>query len=292
MVPVVSLPPVQARPLPPPDTRGVQARPGQEDAPAGSGKSFDILLAEHGSASHAALPSQDGDARQGQDTAAPTVAEMFNEHGFFANAAALHPQTQGDFASQRTGRVGVEAMPAQPAPAPVHIAPQAPSAGGPNAVPPSTASPDGLPGSGTQPRFSGSLAAPSAAQFAGSPIGLPSAPRGTTQQAPQIVAAAARAPAADARRPAASQDNPAASSRADKRLAATIEEHLRRTSANAVRVEVRAAEDGLLVTARTDKLDRAERSRLRTEIAALLSRHGHGPARIRLNGEFAPIRQV
>lgn len=284
MVPVVSLPPVQARPLPPPDTHGVQARPGQEDAPAGSGKSFDILLAEHGGPTSMPLPSMDG--------AGPTVAEMFNEHGFFASTADLHPQAQGDPASQRTGRGGVEAMPAQPAPAPVHIAPQAPSAGGPNAVPPSTASPDGLPGSGTQPRFSGSLAAPSAAQFAGSPIGLPSAPRGTTQQAPQIVAAAARAPAADARRPAASQDNPAAASRADKRLAATIEEHLRRTSANAVRVEVRAAEDGLLVTARTDKLDRAERSRLRTEIAALLSRHGHGPARIRLNGEFAPIRQV
>lgn len=291
MVPGVSLPPVQARPLPPPDTHGVQARPGQEDAPAGSGKSFDILLAEYGSASHAALPSQDGDARQRRDGGAPTVAEMFNEHGFFANAADLHPQTQGDPASQRTGRGGVEAMPAQPAPAPVHIAPQAPSAGGPNAVPPSTASPDGLPGSGTQPRFSGSLVAPSAAQSTGWTTGSPTAPRVTTQQAPQILAAAARAPAADIKRPAPSHEN-AASSRADKRLAATIEEHLRRTSANAVRVEVRAAEDGLLVTARTDKLDRAERSRLRTEIAAMLSRHGHGPARIRLNGEFAPIRQV
>lgn len=290
MVPVVSLPPVQARPLPPPDTRGGQARPGQEDALAGSGKPFDILLAEHGGPQ---MPrsAQDGDARRGQDGAAPTVAEMFNERGFFANAADLHPQASGDPVSQRTGHAGVEAISAQPAPAPVHIAPQAPSASGPNAVPPSGASRGEPSGAGTPPHFAGLLKGSSSARLAGWTTASPAAPGVRTRNAPRILAVAARAPAADAKRPAASQDNLAAS-RADKRLAATIEEHLRRTSASNVRVEVRAAEDGLLVTAQTDKLDRAERSRLLTEITALLSRHGRVPPRISLNGEFAPIRQV
>lgn len=67
---------------------------------------------------------------------------------------------------------------------------------------------------------------------------------------------------------------------------------MRRAGASDVRVELAAAADGLVVTASTEKLDRTERTRLRAEIAALLSRHGRVPARIGLNGDFAPIRQV
>lgn len=295
----MSLPPVPARPLPPADPAAVRARPGQEDASTGSGKPFDILLAERGGPPQTPLPAQDGDARQEQDKVARTVAEMFNEHGFFANAAELHPQTPGDHAAQRNGSVSVEAASAQPASAPVRIGPQASSAGeATNALPGSAASPEGPPGAGTPPYsagrpdgFAGSLAAPSGARFAGWTIGSPTAPRASTPHAPQTLATATRTPAADAKRSVVSQDD-AAASRSDKRLAARIEEHLRRTSANAVRVDVRSGDDGLLVMARADALDRAERSRLLTEIEALLSRHGHASARINLNGEPAPLRRV
>lgn len=327
MVPVVSLPPIDARPTPP-GFPGMPTRSEGDEASAGGGKPFDVLLSERRdlstmpvppqggdeasagagkpfdilsdrrNLSPMSAPPQDGDARRGEKKVAlaPTVAEMFNEHGFFAGAAQLQPLTPGDPAPPRSEGVGIGAVPARSAVTPMHAEPQAPSAGADTHVVPTRVA-VATPATRTAPIdpkvevLARAVDPAPAARFAGSATGSVIAPRASTPHAPRIVAAGARASAPDPKRPASDGEG-FATSRAHKRLAAVIEEHVRRTSATGVRVEVRAAADGLLVAARADGLDRAERSRLLTEIEALLSRHGRVPARISVNGEPAPTRRV
>jgi hypothetical protein len=220
----------------------------------------------------------------------PTVAEVFNEHGFFAGAAPLGSQSPGAPASPQAGGVSVE-------PAFAH-------AGFGSAARGAMA----LPAGGAAPviaearlamarrcavggcRQAGRLRRPFLARFAGSPTGAPAVPRAAMQSAPRIAASIARAASTGASSPSTA-DGSTFASRAGKRLAARVEEHLRRAGGTAIRVDVRASQDGLLVAARAEGLDRAERSRLRAEIEALLVRHGHAPARISLNGEPAPPRR-
>ncbi|HZF44371.1 MAG TPA: hypothetical protein VEZ48_13285 [Sphingomonadaceae bacterium] len=287
----MSLPPVHARPSPPAEPSGVKGRPGQEDASAGSGTPFDILLAERGGAAPLPLAGQDLDADRRQGRAVPTVAEVFNEHGFFAGAAPLGSQSPGAPASPQAGGVSVE-------PAFAHPASAAPR-GGAMALPAGGAAPviaearlamaDAALSEGAV-RLDG-FGGPFLARFAGSPTGAPAVPRAAMQSAPRIAASIARAASTGASSPSTA-DGSTFASRAGKRLAARVEEHLRRAGGTAIRVDVRASQDGLLVAARAEGLDRAERSRLRAEIEALLVRHGHAPARISLNGEPAPPRRA
>lgn len=64
-----------------------------------------------------------------------------------------------------------------------------------------------------------------------------------------------------------------------------------RAGATAAQVSAQAAEGGISVMARVDKLSREERDRLRAEISELLARHGFGSAGIWLNGEAWPQPQ-
>lgn len=64
-----------------------------------------------------------------------------------------------------------------------------------------------------------------------------------------------------------------------------------RAGAAAAQISVQAAEGGISVTARVDRLSREERDRLRGEIGELLARHGYAGAEIVLNGEAWPLPQ-
>lgn len=78
---------------------------------------------------------------------------------------------------------------------------------------------------------------------------------------------------------------------AQRRAVRLVQEFLESGSASTAQVTVQAAEQGISLFARVERLSREERSRLRAEIAGLLARHGFAASEIRLNGEAGPGRR-
>jgi hypothetical protein len=73
--------------------------------------------------------------------------------------------------------------------------------------------------------------------------------------------------------------------------AALVRAYLARTASAPAQVSVQAAEGGISLVARADRLSREERDRLRVEIVELLARHGFAIADMTLNGEAWPLPQ-
>jgi hypothetical protein len=72
-----------------------------------------------------------------------------------------------------------------------------------------------------------------------------------------------------------------------QKLAALLEQHLGAENAHELSVGVLAAEEGLRVSVRAERLSREQKERLRADIAELLSSHGLSASDIMLNGEAA-----
>lgn len=302
----MSLPPVHVRSAP---AAGLATQPAarkREDTPHEGGKPFDLLLSERkglDANANAVLPEN------GNDTHASSVAEMFNERGFFQGAVSLQstgvdPVEVDPASVQPIGTVDERAGAERPslmvptsrptiraARAEAHMSEQGKADQASSALRNLIGAMrvDGLRTGvlvGGQGRLSSVGSGSRSLLLLSS--GLRQARPGLNTQVP---ASEGQANVEAGRETLPDAEGAPASPAMQKRLAAMIENQLRRTNAVHVRVDVRAMQDGLHVLARTDKLDRNERNRLQSEIAALLSRHGRVAARISFNGETVLARR-
>lgn len=293
----MSLPPI-ARPVP--DASGGAAAARAEDAAFPPGQPFEELLSGLKDAKREAGAFLGDQAREdGEAFRAPAAARMFNEHGFFHGAVGANvapAEVQGaNAASTAEPAIALEpsaSVPVRAAAAPhqgvppgadekmasllpeIEVTAKAPATGEP-------ATSRLQFGEATSPTVAQSAYAERASAMASRTVAQPAAARAlpAALRAAAVLSRQASAPAREAE---------AASSATPKRIAALIEALLNQANATGVRVDVRVAQEGLKIVARTEKLDRAERGRLLADIAALVSRHGRGDARISLNGESAP----
>ena len=196
-------------------------------------------------------------------TQRPT-AMMFNEAGLFGRAAAV---AGADAASPYAPAPPYPAvdLPAVRAEEPLRRTGDIQSGAGP-----SLSFGDGMIGSGASPArllarpVNGSCPPPRVAAASSRPWLPGIGPRPRVEPAP---AESSRTPRAHDPRPAA-------------------------RALSALRVVLRELEQGLHVTARVDRLDPAERERLRDAITALLARHGLSPRSVRIEGpETGPASQ-
>jgi hypothetical protein len=209
------------------------------------------------------------------------AAEIFNETGLFRGAApqpsegAFHPagSVSSPIAAVAPG-AGVTAVPGSKGELRAATAPlgaEAPDVDVP-AVP----------------------AGPASAEGDGAPVSA--APAGAASRtghgAVPLLRAQAVAPSGSPPESAPGGAEPAGGARVPSRTAALVAQLLAaRAGSAAAQVSIQAAEGGISVMARVDKLSREERDRLRGEIGELLARHGFGSAQIVLNGEAWPLPQ-
>lgn len=290
----MSLPPI-GRPVSDAGNAARPAKPPRDDQTYGSGKPFDGLLADLAN-EQADAGTFLADARFGGDAASAAMqgAKVFNERGFFHSIAAGPIPSGGRAPPVGTAPGQEEAEPAPPART------EGGHAIGRGRMPEGTIPPIGSPAAEvpvtrdivsamTQPRGGGDL------QF-GPEIGraaMPAAMRqGARPEGAQRFLPALPTHIVHQRAGAPAEEAAPASAGLQKRIAVLVAAHLRRANATDTRVEVRMVEEGLRIVAQTEKLDRAEQSRLLADIETLLARHGRGAAQISLNGAFTAVRRL
>lgn len=203
------------------------------------------------------------------------AAEVFNETGLFRGAAPLTAESvtgAGEaLASVRTVEAEISAETA-------HQLARSPSPGTVPAQADST--PGNLPGAAQQFAASGPAAAGRMPPASAAAIRSAASPRGQPVAAPQNPAQEREAP----------RESAAVGRRAQS-AAKLVQAYLARAGSTAAQVSVQAAEGGISLVARADKLSREEKDKLRVEIGGLLARHGLAAANIMLNGEAWPAPQ-
>jgi hypothetical protein len=279
----MNLPPVQGQPLPVP----ALTRAGVDgETPAADGKSgsFADLLAQMIGEQRdpdsflGAPPPLQGE----RPSERPQLAEIFNENGLVQGVAPLGA------AVGAADIVGVEPKAKAEIPAPGTLRRISGRLGPTSPVPP-------LGGEDALQSASEGFAAP--ATSAGSRNDRQRAPRsratGPAAAAPAGRAGGRIAPlapsnAAAAARAALESRESRATGKSHRRAALLMQDYLRQAGAINAQVSVQAAEQGISLVARVEKLTREQKMRLRAEIAGLLARHGYSAAEIRLNGETGP----
>lgn len=186
------------------------------------------------------------------------VAERFNEHGFFGRAVPAFART-AEMESPVAG---------EPAQSAAHAAAEVLAAGDADHAAPGTAA-----------SRRGSLA--KAAATPAAPL-RPAHRGGTSGVVPQ---AAAGQPASALAEGGGEAEGAHAAPSSGRRLLSAAAE---RAAQSATRVALSETGHGLQVAAFTQALPEGERSRLRDEIAALLSRHGLRPDRIHIAARRVP----
>jgi hypothetical protein len=239
----------------------ISRHPGSEAAEnPGQGQSFADLLSAMLSPPPPAPPPEPAvfDTLDG--------AEVFNETGLFRGAAPLAASAfRPDEAALPGGQDVLCAGASAPAPSSVLMA-----SGSVLSAPPAKAVTGGPPSAGLA-----SLVGP------GRPEAQP-IQEGASAPGPGL------SPPPLAPRKAEPGSSPQGLRRAAARL---VEAHLARGGSTAAQVSVQAAEAGLSLAVRADRLSREQRDRLRAEIGDLLARHGFTAAEIMLNGEAEPRPQ-
>lgn len=217
-------------------------------------------------------------------------ADRFNEDGFFqgaVNMGAAPGRAAGHVAGTGIAEAPIDAEPASTGSrkpgVPLHLAAQA------------YREPADVPELGTRAWRSPLDGATAANSAANKPMPAPvrsSSPMAARLVGRAIDVAAARIEARVEHLPIPGErGGGAATSRAQRRLAEMVQDHLRKAGATEARVAVRGTEQGLRVVARVENLDRLQRAELLDRIGELLSEYGFPAADVRLNGQSAPARR-
>lgn len=225
------------------------------------GREIEVQAAADAIAASPNVPLGMASVGSGPEAALPgeaAAAERFNEHGFFGRAVPAFERTAGAVAPVAGEPVEAAARPAAEIPAPGDI--------------------DGIASGTTVPRR-GALA--KAAEMPAAPLRSTTHRGGTSGVVPQ---AAIGQPASALAGGGEIEDAHTAPSSGRRLLGAAAE----RAAQSAARVALSETGHGLHVAAFAQALPEEERSRLRDEIAALLSRHGLRPDRIHIAARRVP----
>lgn len=288
MVGSMNLPPIRAQMAP--DVASLTAKAGQQGVASESEPFGDLLAAMlRGGEQGGFLGARSDRPEQPASMPVAQVAEMFNEHGLFLGAIspATTPVTMVEGAAQLDELHRSDTRSAG-ADAPVRIHQRSAQEGPPSPH---------LQRPWVEPASSSGLALPVSAPATGDRSG-PGASTGAAQLK-QVTGAVAPArpllagPVLQPLQDAPPHETAAPAKRAAQSLPARLVQNLLEAAGRTnTQVIVQAAEGGISLSARVDKLSRDERDRLRAEIIELLGRHGFAAGEIRLNGQGGRTRTV